>query len=97
MIARIKNKLIFLYQRYFIGKFISEYLPFTINLFLPERSLEIKEQTVKDIVVANLDSLGDSIWVTPVFKELRERYPNAKITLVCNRICLDIFSNNPYN
>ncbi|MAF79077.1 MAG: hypothetical protein CME63_13235 [Halobacteriovoraceae bacterium] len=96
MIARIKNKLIFLYQRYFIGKFISEYLPFTINLFLPERSLEIKEQTVKDIVVANLDSLGDSIWVTPVFKELRERYPNAKITLVCNRICLDIFSNNPY-
>ncbi len=57
---------------------------------------ELKLENIESIVVANIDSLGDATWTTPLFQELRATYPNAMITVLCNQVCTDIFSDNPY-
>lgn len=53
------------------------------------------KESVRSILVWNLDSLGDSLWITPALKALRVGYPKAKITLVCSRVAEDVFSTNP--
>ena len=62
---------------------------------MPSRS-EVKLENIHNIVVANIDSLGDATWTTPLFQELRTAYSNATITVLCNTVCTDIFTDNPY-
>jgi len=48
------------------------------------------------ILVIRLDALGDLIMTTPVFRELKKRYPNASITAVVQERTRDLLEANPY-
>ncbi|MCO6495500.1 MAG: glycosyltransferase family 9 protein [Bacteroidetes bacterium] len=65
------------------------FLSACINLF-GNKSLQPSE-----ILVVKIDEIGDMISATPVFKLLREKYPNAKINLLCKPICKTFMQFNP--
>ncbi len=94
MFKRIWNKLVYTYDRNIRIKLRSELIPFFTNFFTSSPKNSPKD--IKEIIVANIDSLGDATWCTPLFREIKEHYPNSSITLICNKICLDIFSFNPF-
>jgi ADP-heptose:LPS heptosyltransferase len=95
MIKKIFNKIHYLYLKYFLGKLIGEYFLSLINIFTPRHSLaSIKD--IKKITVLNIDSLGDSVWISPILRELKSYNPNLHLTLICNRACRDLFEENPY-
>lgn len=50
----------------------------------------------KNILVIRLDHIGDLISSTPVFKIIKEAYPNSKITALVNKRNIDIVKNNPF-
>ncbi len=50
----------------------------------------------KKILVARTDRIGDLIVSTPVFKVLRDAYPDAHIAAMVNPYTRDIMVNNPY-
>jgi heptosyltransferase-2 len=47
-------------------------------------------------IVFRLDALGDLVLTTPVFRELKRAYPNARITAVVQRAHRSILESNPY-
>jgi len=51
--------------------------------------------SVRSVLVWNVDSIGDSLWITPVLHALREGYSQAWITLACNRLPAALFRKNP--
>ena len=48
----------------------------------------------RNILVINLMHLGDLMLVTPVLRTLRHNYPEARITLLADRILADIVQEN---
>lgn len=50
---------------------------------------------VRSVLLWNLDSVGDFLWTTPTQRALRLGYPNAEITLVCNRLCRSLVEGSP--
>ncbi len=48
------------------------------------------------ILVIKLDHIGDGILITPVFENLRRRFPNARIDLLCARWNRPAFVGNPH-
>ena len=48
----------------------------------------------RNILVINLMHLGDLMLVTPVLRTLRHNYPDARITLLADRILADIVQEN---
>jgi heptosyltransferase-2 len=46
--------------------------------------------------VFRLDALGDLVLTTPVFRELKRAYPNARITAVVQQAHRSILESNPY-
>lgn len=52
-------------------------------------------QSPNEILVIRLDAMGDLIMSTPVFAELRLRYPSARITAVIQRRNRGILEKNP--
>ena len=51
---------------------------------------------VSSIVVLRLDHIGDMILTTPVFRALKSRFPNAKLTVLCRRLTAPLLRLNPY-
>ena len=56
---------------------------------------EIKDAT-EDILLIRLDAIGDLVCTTPVIRELKKFYPDARIHLVINKNNKAIVENNPY-
>ena len=53
-------------------------------------------QVYQNILVINLMHLGDLMLVTPVLQTLRHNYPEARITLLADRILADIVQENKH-
>ncbi len=92
MIARIKRKIQYLYRNVFVERFYGNFL---MPLFYNKKyrvdkksQLELGER----ILIWNIDSLGDSTWITPVLKSLINHDVNLKITLVHNKVCRELFN-----
>lgn len=59
----------------------------------------IKKRLRKDpkkILIIRLDHIGDLISATPVFRILKEAYPNAKLDVLASKRNIDILKNNPF-
>jgi len=50
---------------------------------------------IKSILIIKLDALGDYLLHTPFYAHLRKFYPQATITLLCNKINLNLAEHNP--
>ena len=50
----------------------------------------------RSILVIQLMKIGDMVCTTPVFRELRSRFPNAKITVMALPLIAGILEHNPH-
>ncbi|MDP3791502.1 MAG: glycosyltransferase family 9 protein [Candidatus Omnitrophota bacterium] len=50
----------------------------------------------KKILVVRLDHIGDFICTTPLFKNLKNKFPDAKITVLINSVSKELAYRNPY-
>ncbi|MBW2174318.1 MAG: glycosyltransferase family 9 protein, partial [Deltaproteobacteria bacterium] len=60
----------------------------------PRRVLEGKE--IKNIVLLELQGIGDAVATIPTAKALKAAFPGAKITLVTQRVAAGFFEGQPY-
>ena len=51
---------------------------------------------IKKILLLRYDRIGDMVLSTPVFRILKIKYPDARITVVCSRVNADVIRNDPY-
>ncbi len=49
----------------------------------------------QNILIIKLDAAGDMLMATPVFKLLKNRYPNASIIVWCKPLAAEIIAHNP--
>lgn len=59
---------------------------------------EIDFSRVKRILVLNMiaNTIGDSLFVTPLFRTLKKRFPESHIAVTATSTNRDLFTNNPY-
>jgi heptosyltransferase-2 len=50
----------------------------------------------KNILVIRLDAMGDVVMTTPIFRELKLRYPNATVTAVVQKGNIGLLETNPH-
>ncbi|OGL43507.1 MAG: hypothetical protein A2W05_09525 [Candidatus Schekmanbacteria bacterium RBG_16_38_10] len=68
-------------------------------LFYPFLSLitSLRRKTeIKRILVIQTAKIGDMICSTPVFREIKKKYPAVKLSVVANPITKELLSYNPY-
>ncbi len=51
---------------------------------------------MKRILVVNVNWLGDAILTTPVFKAIKEKFPDSYVGVLCIERVEEVFENNPY-
>jgi lipopolysaccharide heptosyltransferase II len=63
-----------------------------------DKTLEVYEEALKQrkILVIKLSAMGDAILSIPSLRSLREKYPDAWISVLTTRKCRNIFRNCPY-
>ena len=67
-------------------------LPFT-KTYTKE---ELSDANIKNILVIRLDRIGDMVMTTPIFRALKEKWPDAQITVLANPVNKNIVINNPF-
>lgn len=95
---RLCNKKRHLLDVYFWEKFFGEFLmPHWVHgRYRFKKKAPPDPVKVQSVLVWNLDSLGDALWITPTLRALKTGYPHARITLVCNQKIQEIFQFNPF-
>lgn len=76
-------------------------LNFALYLFaLPFRLLRLLPVVAPDeprsFLIVRLEKLGDLILSTPVYRSLKERFPNAHIAVLCGPWGAGVLANNPF-
>ncbi len=75
------------------------------NFIKNENALIIDKSTRTDIdfgevkkilIVRQHNQLGDMLCAVPLFRAIRQRFPNAKITLIASPINYEVVKNNPF-
>ena len=75
----------------YVSKIISALLaPYfqMINSFRP--SIDMNNISIQNIVILEYHRIGDVIMIIPAVQALKKKYPQAKITLICNPKTLDL-------
>ncbi len=60
----------------------------------PERVAALDPRRI--LVIRQHNQMGDMLLAVPAFRGLRNRFPNARITLLAASINTDVMTNNPY-
>jgi ADP-heptose:LPS heptosyltransferase len=55
----------------------------------------IRRIAVKNILVIKLDAVGDMVYATPVFKLLKQKYPESKLTVFCRKSIEPLIKYDP--
>jgi len=55
-----------------------------------------KNLNPSEILVVKIDEIGDMVVATPVFRLLKQKFPDAKITLLCKPMCKPLMEHNPF-
>ena len=51
---------------------------------------------MQNILIVSTTGMGDCLWGTPGIRELKNKYPDAKIDLIVKKDWMDLFKNNPH-
>ena len=84
-----KNKILSLSMAIFDG--FGHLACFPLKLF--KRRIPKK---INNILVIRLDHIGDVVNATLIAKNIKNCYPDAKLTFLINPACKDLLKNNPY-
>ena len=75
---------------------ISSYIKSYILLFLTRKKpINFNIEDTKKILFFRYDRIGDMIITTPVFRELKRKYPYIKITVIASKSNYEVLQNNP--
>ena len=50
----------------------------------------------KRVLILKYDRIGDMIVTTPIFRELKNAYPNISISVLASKVNKDVIRYNPY-
>jgi ADP-heptose:LPS heptosyltransferase len=53
------------------------------------------EKNITSILIIRPDAIGDCVLITPAIKALKNRFPNATISVLAQELTRDIFATNP--
>ena len=59
-----------------------------------EKNIPIDIQSIKSILILRYDRIGDMIVTTPIFKGLKEAYPQLRIGVFASKVNAEIIQNN---
>lgn len=65
-------------------------------LFTKKKSIKFDIKKTKKILFFRYDRIGDMIITTPVFRELKLKHPNIKITVLASKTNQEVLKSNPY-
>jgi len=68
----------------------------TLPFRLFSLSISINRKEPASFLIARLDHIGDVILSTPIYHSLKDRFPNAKITVLCGSWAAEVLEENPY-
>ena len=57
---------------------------------------DLSDSSIKKILVIRLDRIGDMVMTTPIFRALKENWPDVQITVLTNPVNKNIVINNPF-
>lgn len=57
---------------------------------------EIKRMSYKNILFVRIDSIGDNILASCLLEPLHLKYPEAKITIICQNHITELYKNSPF-
>jgi ADP-heptose:LPS heptosyltransferase len=82
----------------FIEKYILSflYVDIYLNYKYRRKQKHILPSGADNILIANLDTYGDSIFITPLIVEVRKKYPKANIHLLINKNVIPLFEANHF-
>ena len=66
-----------------------------LSPLLLKKDMTLKDKNINKILLLRHDRVGDMTLSTPVFKALKTRYPDAKITVLASEKNQEIIRNNP--
>lgn len=69
------------------------FLNFLTGKFYPKRRYQPGK--VRRITVVKLDEIGDMVYAIPVFDVLKQKFPEAKITVYCRAVTANLIENQP--
>ena len=72
---------------YFLSMILSKMLNFNKH---------IGRITVENILVIKLDAVGDMVYATPVFKLLKQKYPESNLTVFCQESIESLIKYDPH-
>ncbi|MCK5110279.1 MAG: glycosyltransferase family 9 protein [Arcobacteraceae bacterium] len=61
-----------------------------------KKTISFNLKDTKKILFIRYDRIGDMVITTPVFRELKQAYPNIEISVLASNTNKDILLNNPY-
>ena len=68
---------------------------FLMRFLCSRKRVDVNLDKVESILVLRYDRIGDMVVTTPLFKALRDRFPEAKISVLASQSNAKIIENNP--
>lgn len=60
------------------------------------KKIDLKNENIEKICILMLGLLGDVLMRTPIVKEMKKIYPNARIDVIVDHIGKEVLKNSPY-
>ncbi len=67
-----------------------------LKLLTKKNSVEFNLTDAKKVLVLKYDRIGDMIVATPIFRELKNKYPSISISVLASKGNKDVIKYNPY-
>ena len=67
-----------------------------LRLLTKKHNVEFDLTNAKKVLVLKYDRIGDMIVATPIFRELKNKYPNISISVLASKGNRDVIKYNPY-
>jgi ADP-heptose:LPS heptosyltransferase len=69
---------------------------FLLRALTKKKKVEFDFKNAKKVLFLRYDRIGDMIITTPVFRELKQAFPNIEITVLASKTNQDVIADNPY-
>jgi ADP-heptose:LPS heptosyltransferase len=69
---------------------------FFLKVLTNKKKITFDLKKSKKVLILKYDRIGDMIVTTPIFRELKQAYPNINISVLASHANKDVIKNNPY-